>query len=619
TEYSIDKVLLTNIENLICNYEGKGSATSIIALTSNHFTYLNRRLNEKISDYKSILKTAENDYNTAVQELDNLKNSADPVPERNELRTKARKVLIDKGVECRSLYECIDFKDGLSDEQKAILEAELFDMGALDALVVSKKQFDSVYSEIKNLSDCILVADCNDTSENPFFKVTAPDKMYDDIISVINMMCKKFDTVTKINADGYYRNGILIGHSVSDISARYIGAENRHKYRCEQIEKLKQKCIELLSAVNTAQTSHDNVKNQLKALENEYKSLPDAENLNSALNLLDKQQLLYENSQKEYNTANEKYMLSEQKYYDSCANLDVKSADIPYRKTEENYKTAIEEIGSYLNDLQSILSLIREKSDCKAIIENLSDVIDNLEEDINYADIELKCIEFIIHEYEEKIRLSDEFLNRPENLNIAEKIEKLASDINDTLDLINQNEKTINKCDTQNELYNTQLEEYKTQLVAAIKEESTLANYFAEECDLGFVITDKSLTLNQSAECALVQISQGDKEKELGSIQERLNRAFRDHSSIAAADYNPMMNDCFEDSITDAPHKRIIITLTWQNKKLTPFQFQKELSDAIENDKLLVKAEEEKMFTDILMDTVSKKLYNRINDSKKWV
>lgn len=52
---------------------------------------------------------------------------------------------------------------------------------------------------------------------------------------------------------------------------------------------------------------------------------------------------------------------------------------------------------------------------------------------------------------------------------------------------------------------------------------------------------------------------------------------------------------------------------------MPPAVFSDDLAAAIENDKLLIKKEEEEMFWTILMNIISKKLYLRIDTSRKWV
>lgn len=75
----------------------------------------------------------------------------------------------------------------------------------------------------------------------------------------------------------------------------------------------------------------------------------------------------------------------------------------------------------------------------------------------------------------------------------------------------------------------------------------------------------------------------------------------------------------FDDSDSNGNRTRYIIELTWRGVQVTPHTFEKELRETIDHDKMLIKQEEEDMFKNILLNTISKKLYRRIDMSRKWI
>ncbi len=620
TEFTIDKYLLEKIETLIANYEGDGSAVDLLNLLVNRKGSFESKIQVNIASCNTECQASKNDYEISVKELEDLKNTKELEPERSDIRKSSRKALCEKGIVSRPLYECIDFKNGLDESQKAVLESEFSDMGLLDALVVSKSQYDMTIEQLKDFSDCVLYAKSVDNSENPFFDVIIDDELREDAILIINAICSSDEFSAKIGLNGYYQNGMLVGHAISENNARYIGAESRRKYREKQISELEYKTNQLNEIWINKKETLEKTKNRLALLNDEYNTLANTESLSSAMNLwqeaqneLTKKQMIFDNAE----TDLEKNKLE---YDASRSNVDTLSSGISYRKTADNYKNAISEISEYLNDLQDVLEISRQKFESASTINRLDDDIELLDYDIDLADLELKKIEREIHNNEEVIRLCDDFLNRPENVNIAKRASEIKGEIENSRKNIDDYKQIKVRCETKIENSNNQLEQAKNQLAKLIDEEEIAAKYFKEECELWLVITDRNLTLLQCAEYAQKSVASADMEKGPNTIQSRLAKIFHEHTGTFAAEYNPVMNDdCFEDSGSNNIRRRSMVLLTWQNKKISPLEFVEEISRAIEDDKLLMRIEEQKMFTEVLMNTISKKLYDKINTSRRWV
>ncbi|MGN0639174.1 MAG: TIGR02680 family protein [Huintestinicola sp.] len=623
-EYSIDDIMLKKLEEVISNYEGHGSAAEFIKLINKRQTYLSDDLSKQIIHCQNKANSAKKDLDEAERKLSELKNAAEPVPERTEMRSEARRILKEKGIIARPFYECVDFRDNVNEEQKALLEAELSDMGILDALVVSEEMYEKAVSEMGELSECIISVSCDNESypekaENEFFIVTADDELKTETANILHYIFGEGEFPVRIGKNGAYRNGILEGHSISEYPSRFIGAESRRKYRDRQIASLTDIRDELLVLYKAAQSELDCTNKRSELLISEFESLPKTADINQALDMMEQEKISAEAAKQQLKAAEENFCRSKQEYDDKCSEAELLCSEFPYRKTSEDYSMAIREIGSYSNELQEILTALRCRMECTLEIQHLEEDIDSLEGDIESADSDIKRINNAVHRYSETIRLCNEFLSRPENVDIAEKVSKLSEMITQLKGNIEESNKIILKNEANNKHYKEQLEKAKERLTALIEKENRLAGYFKEECELGLVITEHELTLKQCAERAVMLADKSDMEKGIVSIQERLNNVYRKHCDVLAASYNPILGDCFEDTDSDSIRKRSSITLTWQNKSISPSLFENEISAAIENDKLLVKQDEEQMFKEILLNTISKKLYYKINSSKKWV
>lgn len=618
-EFTIDEFFLAKIVTLISGYEGEGTSGDLRDLLSKRKDYIKDKLDKIIVERNIKYTAAKQDYEALSAELEELKNASEPVPERSEQRLLARKILSEKGIKCRSFYECIDFKYGFNGSEKAVLEAELADMGILDALVVAEKQADTALKELGSLSDCMVISEKKYAgNKSPFFTISEDCCLKTEAAAIIGALSADNSFGVKINADGYYKNGILAGHSTDETSARFIGAESRKKYREKQIAELTEKCAEMLTLYQSAQTELETEKARIGRLNAEYEPLTKFGDINAALNSATEASAELAGKSKERSIAEDSYNQAKSCVAEIKFRLEIESKGIPYRKNAETYSEAISELMAYSENLQYICSLISDRKQRIISSDNIETNINDLEYDIDSALLDLNKIVTSVHGYEEAIRLCDDFLTRPENIDTARRVAEIISEISIAEDNRDNAITNIAKCDSKIESCSEQLEKSENNLRKLIEEETLLAKYLTEEYRLGLVIEDKELMLTQYAEIAEKSIYKEDVSKDMVQIQNSLIDAFHKLGSTAA-EYNPTINDLFDTDKEGRIRKRSIIELTWQGKKIPPAAFEAELHKEIDECRLYLKEGEEKMFTETLMDTVSKKLYYRISNSKKWV
>ena len=200
---------------------------------------------------------------------------------------------------------------------------------------------------------------------------------------------------------------------------------------------------------------------------------------------------------------------------------------------------------------------------------------------------------------------------------------KRVQEINNALDKLNADiekyKKNIIQCSTNIEHYNDTKTELIAQLEKLIIDENKLYNIFKEELDLGFVFNDNSISEKKYAEMSLKLIPDEARRKSMAEMNDKLQNVFRQHNGASVSDYRPICKMIFADSDLNDNRSRYIIELTWCGVQVDPHTFEKELKGTIEHDKILIKEDEEDMFKNILLNTISKKLYRRIDMSRKWI
>ena len=149
-------------------------------------------------------------------------------------------------------------------------------------------------------------------------------------------------------------------------------------------------------------------------------------------------------------------------------------------------------------------------------------------------------------------------------------------------------------------------------------EETTLRNYFEEELDLKLILNREGRTVYECAREAVKILRESDKNREPGELLQALHTVYLKHNGSLAS-YGTSMEECFGDTgDIDAVRKRVRIISTWNGKKVYLEEFYNILKTAIEETELLIQKKDRELFEDILSQTISQQLTDRIAESRKW-
>ena len=163
-----------------------------------------------------------------------------------------------------------------------------------------------------------------------------------------------------------------------------------------------------------------------------------------------------------------------------------------------------------------------------------------------------------------------------------------------------------------------ELPEQKEKLQQYIIEETTLRNYFEEELDLKLILNREGRTVYECAREAVKILRESDKNREPGELLQALHTVYLKHNGSLAS-YGTSMEECFGDTgDIDAVRKRVRIISTWNGKKVYLEEFYNILKTAIEETELLIQKKDRELFEDILSQTISQQLTDRIAESRKW-
>ena len=113
-------------------------------------------------------------------------------------------------------------------------------------------------------------------------------------------------------------------------------------------------------------------------------------------------------------------------------------------------------------------------------------------------------------------------------------------------------------------------------------------------------------------------LRESDKNREPGELLQALHTVYLKHNGSLAS-YGTAMEECFGDTGNiDAVRKRVRILSVWNGKKVYLEEFYNILKTAIEETELLIQKKDRELFEDILSQTISQQLTDRIAESRKW-
>ncbi len=93
-----------------------------------------------------------------------------------------------------------------------------------------------------------------------------------------------------------------------------------------------------------------------------------------------------------------------------------------------------------------------------------------------------------------------------------------------------------------------------------------------------------------------------------------------DKSGALLSEYGMSMRDQFEISdIPGAPRRRKIIEAVWKGSRMSILYFRGNLEKMIGETSELIREKDRELFEKILSDTVSRKLTDRIQESREWI
>lgn len=628
-ELKLSREELQRLEKLVSGCKGEEEESEIKALLQQRKDAFHSALRDDKTDAKYREEDVRRQIREKEQELAALLSAKDIEPPRKERTEQARSALEKAGVPFIPFFKAVEFSPALSDKECALLETQLSDTGILDALVLDDDNKKKIGADFPEFSNIFLQTAGDGASDFDGLVVNdgLPDGLKKEtqrILSNIYRTAGKEGSLY-LGDQGSFRNGIVSGISLGEESASYVGVLARQRKRQRMAAALEETITILKESLECIVQELKHLDVRIENLELEYQGLPDFRYLREAL-AAERQvswQLEQVESSRKLAEAEADAMEREK---DKCRQrMLAVCRNLPYERTTDAYQDAKQALEEYRDLWIAGQQILGRLANLHLQQSGEQDKIDREEEAIDRADLRARKASRRIKELDTRIGELQDYLNRPENRERAQKLIQVKSDLADTRNSLQEISSRGAVLKNEIDRLRREKEDALNRVTEAIVKEKEVRKYFEEELDLKLVLSRENRTLEECAKAALEKLRESDRKREPGELTASLLRVFQQHNGNLTA-YGTTLEDCFgsiygeqDGRLTDALRKRLLFTAVWNGKKLRMEEFYQTLKDRIEETELLIQQKDRELFEDILSRTLSQQLTDRIAESRRWV
>lgn len=623
------KDTLKHAENLIKSYQGIADAGIIREIFREDYeTQRNSILEKKQTAAQELVGCLEMQA-TLKQELEKLQRLEEIEPKRSDDVSNTRRQLADAGIQALPLYKAVEFAETTDDAERAQLEAQLEKAGLLDALVLAERDYNTVSKKYPDFLDAVIYTPARGKSN--FSKLVCspdlPSEMKESVQKILSNIYEEAGNAGGIfiGEKGEFLHGMLAGRT-RKAEAEFLGYRARKKKKEAEEKRLRDEIDQNEGLLRDIHERLENAENCLKTLEEEYKSIPNFEETDAALEQLKK-------------CENELAYISEE--YSKIAELESECAKekqagyqqvirhcrtLPYGRTEETYAEIIAELDEYRNIWVKCRELLLKAENTRAELITKQEYHDRDEQELDDLFTEERTWNIKVKECDVQIKQYEEYLSRPDIAAKAQRLAELQSILRELKEKKDETKAQSIRADEKANALKESLPQMKQALESIVAQERYLCRLFEEELSLELLIERHERNLSECAKEALRLLRDSDKNREYGDLLQSLNQTYQKHNGNLIK-YGTSLEECFnaEDddfcvSMEQQPlRKRVQVVSTWNGKKVFMEEFYRLLKSSIDETELLIQRKDRELFEDILSQTISRQLTDRIAESRNWV
>lgn len=617
--WHLDDITMKSASKVIEEYEVPSDATKLIEILYNDYSNNQEKKKYYFAQLKAQEKQLFSEYNQKKEEYRKVESQKEVEPIRDEDAIASREKLKQAEIHAFPFYQTVEFSDSLSESEQAILEQQLHKAGLLDALVVSKHDYLRIQNEFPQLLDALIYEDS--FGINVFHDLTIEENLPDEVKqSVKNILSNITNDGGKLvlKKDGYYRHGMIEGHVKKD-SSEYIGVNARKRKKEQLLFNIEQQINEIKQLLDDKRAEMDSEQNDLLEMQKEYLLIPDTKELNSILDCIHKLEVQLQVLREKQDTLDEKMNRSYQLFKEAEREMLSICKMLPYARNIDTYEDILNAIDSYKEYVHALSQTLLQKESYVDQIEIQQSMRDTALCEIDDLYLERDKYKSKAESCEKQLSQIQELMNNPEIIENARKVKALREQekiLQERIQNLNSDlailEHDLNK--SKDTIVQKENDKNEKQKFLAIVQQ-----YYQEETELKFVIQDQKQSLEQSAKQAIAQEEKNFIMKPSTEMDGRL-REISQRNTSNLVNYNVTITPVFaEEQEQKSDRRRLIVEGIISGQKLGLGEFIEELSQKIESQNELIRENDRKIFEEILSQTISEKLTDRIEESRTWV
>lgn len=557
----------------------------------------------------------------AEEQLRKVQEQKELEPERDEGTERTRMALAQAGITAIPFYKSVEFAKNLDEAECAMLEAQLQKSGILDALVVTRQDYEKMNTQCPEFLDIVLRTDGMGSSR--FSKLTIsedlPQNLREPVLEILSNIYEQEGEAQGIylGTDGSFHHGILAGKA-EKATAEYVGHLARKRRKEQKLQELQIQIGNIKENIRNLDETISCIEKRMEKQLEEYRSIPDFTAIERAFAEKNECAHMLGALEEEYQKKqDQEYKLSEQK--NRCYQEMLKLCKMfPYSRNAKAYEEACEAAEEYARLWQQVRQELMHIQTERSICRDKKEQLEQRNDDLDAAFAEKNNYRTSVKSCEIQMRQLEEYLNSPELVEKANRLKLIKEELEHLVETLSSLMTREAKLEERLSMLQEELPKQKEMLRQAITEENVLRNYFEEELGLKLIFERGERTISECAREAVKVVREGDRNRESADMLQALYNVYRQHSGSLAS-YGTSMEECFGDTENgDAVRKRVCIVSVWNGKKIYLEEFYGALRMAIDETKLLIQDKDRELFEDILSQTISQQLTDRIAESRKW-
>ena len=629
-QWSPSKEVLERAEERIRQYRSVGDAGAVQELLRGDYERQRQQLIDARNDRQSELKHHMEALQQTREELAKIQAQEELEPERDESTLQTRTLLQKAGITAKPFYQTVEFSDKLSASSCARMEAQLQKMGILDALVVSQQNLEKIRQMCPSFLDTILYVEKKGDSH--FSGLAASEELEDGLREMVDRILSNIYENEGIGQgiylgrDGSFRQGILAGMADKTGEAEYVGLLARRRRKEVKIRQLQEQIRELSENVTERKEEIKKTERTLNSLQEEYQRLPGFSGINEALEKEKRCSLALEGLENQYHRIETQERRLSQEKNERYQRMLQQCKPYPYARTVEAYEEVGETIEEYRRIWQEVRGNLLQLGTEQVTYHISSEQMSAAEQSMDEAYGEEKVYRMKARACEIQIRQYEDYLNQPEIVEKANRLKMIRKELKEWEAEREQLQEEKTRIGERLAMLLEELPRQKEQLQCSIAEETYLRKYFEEELALQLVLGRDGRTLTDCAREAAGVMREGDRNKNAADMLDALHKVYQSHNGSLIS-YGTSLEECFGTvdeipGLTDTTHilrNRKRVVSVWNGKKVYLEEFYGILKNAIDETQLLIREKDRELFEDILSQTISQQLTDRIEESRKWV